>query len=311
MDIAVIGAGAVGGTIGGRLTLAGHRVGLIARGPHLDALRSRGLLLESPGVSVNIPVRAASRVEQLDFTPEIAIVATKTQDFATAISDLDPDIPVACATNGVEAERVALRRRDVVLGILVGMPAQHLQPGVVQVFCEPYGVLDVGCWPSGESELTRRLSEVLSAAGFSSRSRSDISAWKYSKLLTNLGNALQAAAGTEAMDEDLLSAAREEALAVYRAAGISSVPLSALRERMEVLQSGDVAGAVRGGGSTWQSLARRSGRTEADYLSGEIALLGRLYGVPTPVNTRLQRIVEEMARTGAPPGAARSRLFGG
>jgi predicted dinucleotide-binding enzyme len=42
MRYIVIGAGAIGGTIGGRLAQAGHEVVLVARGPHLDALRARG-----------------------------------------------------------------------------------------------------------------------------------------------------------------------------------------------------------------------------------------------------------------------------
>jgi 2-dehydropantoate 2-reductase len=43
--------------------------------------------------------------------------------------------------------------------------------------------------------------------------------------------------------------------------------------------------------------------TEADYLNGEIVLLGRLHGIPTPYNRVLQRIAGEMARTGKRPGS--------
>jgi 2-dehydropantoate 2-reductase len=48
MRYIVIGAGAIGGTIGGRLAQAGHEVVLVARGPHLDTLRARGLKLAAP-----------------------------------------------------------------------------------------------------------------------------------------------------------------------------------------------------------------------------------------------------------------------
>ncbi len=58
---------------------------------------------------------------------------------------------------------------------------------------------------------------------------------------------------------------------------------------------------MRGGGSSWQSLARRAGSIEADYLNGEIALLGRLHGVATPVNAALQEVANELARAGDPP----------
>jgi 2-dehydropantoate 2-reductase len=60
---------------------------------------------------------------------------------------------------------------------------------------------------------------------------------------------------------------------------------------------------MRGGGSSWQSLARGAGRIETDFLNGEVVLLGRLYGVATPVNARLQSLARELAREGAAPAS--------
>ena len=57
------------------------------------------------------------------------------------------------------------------------------------------------------------------------------------------------------------------------------------------------------GGSTWQSLARDAGTAEADFLNGEIVLLGRLHGVLTPVNGLLQTLVQRMAIEHSPPGS--------
>jgi 2-dehydropantoate 2-reductase len=56
------------------------------------------------------------------------------------------------------------------------------------------------------------------------------------------------------------------------------------------------------GGSSWQSLARRAGSIEAEFLNGEIVLLGGLHGVPTPVNALLQRLAVQAALDGSPPG---------
>jgi hypothetical protein len=64
-----------------------------------------------------------------------------------------------------------------------------------------------------------------------------------------------------------------------------------------------VEGVTRVGGSTWQSLARRTGSTESDYLNGEIMLLGRLHGVATPANTALQHLSASMAREGRLPAS--------
>ena len=59
---------------------------------------------------------------------------------------------------------------------------------------------------------------------------------------------------------------------------------------------GKVKGLDRSGGSSWQSIMKGSGDIEADYLNGEIVLLGRLHGVPTPVNRALQRMANDLAR---------------
>jgi 2-dehydropantoate 2-reductase len=64
----------------------------------------------------------------------------------------------------------------------------------------------------------------------------------------------------------------------------------------------EVAGAPRAGGSTWQSLHRGTGRVEADFLNGEIALLARLHGGDAPVNALLQRLADRAAATGRKPG---------
>ena len=61
-------------------------------------------------------------------------------------------------------------------------------------------------------------------------------------------------------------------------------------------------GPPLGGGSSWQSLARGLGSIEADFLNGEIALLGRLHGIETPVNALLQERAREAALLGLPPG---------
>ena len=65
----------------------------------------------------------------------------------------------------------------------------------------------------------------------------------------------------------------------------------------------DIPGHPRTGGSTWQSLMRGLPTTEADFLNGEIVLVGKLHGVPTPCNRMLQKVTNEMARTGKRPGS--------
>ena len=64
----------------------------------------------------------------------------------------------------------------------------------------------------------------------------------------------------------------------------------------------EVAGEPRPGGSTWQSLRRGAGSIETDYLNGEIVLLGRVHGIPTPANETVQALANELSRNGKGPG---------
>ena len=61
-----------------------------------------------------------------------------------------------------------------------------------------------------------------------------------------------------------------------------------------------LAFAVDGPQATWQSLARGHGALETDYLNGEIALLGRLHGVATPVNQAMLALVKLRERFPSP-----------
>ena len=66
--------------------------------------------------------------------------------------------------------------------------------------------------------------------------------------------------------------------------------------RGDRMQPQEIEGRPRTGGSTFQSLARGADSVETDHLNGEVALLGRLHGVPTPVNRALQRLAARAVR---------------
>ena len=119
----------------------------------------------------------------------------------------------------------------------------------------------------------------------------------------NLGNSVQAICGDARGTRDIHAALRTEGQAVFAAAGIdyASAEEDAAR-RGDLLQMRPIDGAQRGGGSTWQSFARGTGSIEVDHLNGEIVLLGRLHGVPTPANALLQRLANEAARDRREPG---------
>jgi 2-dehydropantoate 2-reductase len=315
MRFVILGAGAVGGTIGGRLADSGHDVLLLARGAHAEAMRRDGLRLATPERVIRVRVPVIDRPADLPLRDDdVLILTTKTQHTADLLDALPRrDLPVVCAQNGVENERLALRRCERVYAMVVMLPAAHLEPGHVDAQGTPYsGLLDVGRYVEGVDETATTVAAALSASGFTSEPVERIMRWKYAKLLRNLGNALQALCGLDLDDGslkqvmDLDAQAREEAVACYLAEGIDwASDEEWLARRGKQVEWAPVEGRDRTGGSTWQSLARGAATLEGDYLNGEIVLLGRQHGIATPVNTLLQQEAAALARAGGSPGSVR------
>jgi len=308
MRFIVFGAGAIGGVVGGRLAEHGYDVILIARGAHYDAIRARGLRIESPDRSDTITVTAVDHPARIEWRPgDVVLLAVKTQDAAPALRDLaavaPPEVPVVCLLNGVESERLALRCFANVYAVCVVCPTTHLTPGVVQAWSAPTtGTLDLGRYPTGVDATAEAIAAAFCAATFSAQARPHIMRWKYGKLLSNLGNAVEALCGAAARQSPLAALARREGLACFAAAGIACISDEEDAARRTLLRLRPIAGQKRLGGSSWQSLQRGAHSIESDYLNGEIVLLGRLHGVPTPVNALLQRLANDAARAGRPPG---------
>jgi 2-dehydropantoate 2-reductase len=306
----VLGAGAIGGVIGGRLFEHGHDVVLVARGAHFDALSSGGLRVESPDAVATLPVPVAPDPAAVDFDDgDVVLLATKSQDTLPAVSALAavaaPSTPVICAQNGVENERVVQRWFADVYGICLMCPATHLVPGTVQAHSAPVtGLLDIGRWPTGVDDRAVAVAAALRRSTFESEPRPDIARWKWGKLLLNLGNAVEALCGGAARTGPLAALVRDEAVACLDAAGIPYVGRREDAERRDgLLTVRPIAGVDRPGSSSWQSLARSSGAIETDYLNGEIVRLGRSLAVPVPANELLQRLAAQAARERRPPGA--------
>ncbi len=328
MRFVVYGAGAIGGVIGARLHQGGHDVALIARGRHLAAIQAGGLVLETPLGRETLRLPAAADPAELDIgrPGDVVLLAVKGQDTVGALDALRaaaPDAPraaapdalrapaakpapIVCLQNGVENERLALRRQASVYGAVVMLPAAHLEPGIVRAYgTRLTGIVDVGHYPRGRDELCDQIGAALGASRLLSRPQADIMRLKYAKLVLNLANAVSALCGPGEDAEAITERARAEARAVLDQAGIDfhDPEVDDLRGRWERIGVEPIGGEGPPPSSSWQSLARGAGSMETDYLNGEIVLLGRLHGVPTPVNAALCTLAARQVREGAPPGS--------
>lgn len=309
MRYVIFGAGAIGGGIGGLLHVGGHEVILIARGAHLEAIRREGLYLRTPTLEERLPIPAVGHPSEIAWRgDEVVLLTMKTQDTLAALDALrdaaGSGVPVVCAQNGVENERMAARRFEHVYGMLIQMPATHLEAGEVLVYAhDAAGVLDAGAYPSGVDVTIEATCAALRSSDFAAEPNTAIMRLKYAKLLNNLGNVVQAICGHGVDARGLLRVLRREALDCYRAAGIDCASAEEFNARASLLRAADpITAGPRAGGSTWQSLARGAGSLETDYLNGEITWLGVEHGVPTPANRLVQQLAARALRERLQPG---------
>ncbi|KQY24726.1 2-dehydropantoate 2-reductase [Cellulomonas sp. Root485] len=315
----IIGTGAVGGVIGGLLASAGKDVVLVARGRQLAALRTGGLEVTTATGTVRVHPPTAAGPQDVELRPDdVLVLAVKSQDTTAALTawadrpvagggTAAERLPVVCAQNGVDNERAALRQFATVVAMCVWLPATFLEPGRVSAGGTPVpGVLTVGPAAQGvDPDLVTAYARDLVDAGLRAPATADVMAWKYRKLLSNLANAVEALCGTT-RDEaaaELAGRADAEGRAVLAAAGIDVLDEAVHDAARAGFTMSRLPGLEHTGGSSWQSLVRGTGSIEADHLNGEIVLLGRLHGVPTPVNAVLQRRARQAAATGAEPGS--------
>jgi 2-dehydropantoate 2-reductase len=320
----ILGAGAVGGTLGGRLALAGCEVVLVARGDHLDALREGGLRLRTPDEDVTQQLTAISGPEEVQLdVDDILILATKAHQAndmlhrwtdspvhhgGAAVGTAGEQLPIFVALNGVAGEAFAHRYFRRVYAVCVWMPVVHLAPGEVIIRSTPRsGILHLGRVPSTAKDHDQVLASTatdLAAANFDVPLPDDVMAWKYRKLISNIGNVFQALVARNGDWRSLVASAEAEARRVLDAVGIRYISEA---EEAAARDAGFTMRPVPGvsesiGGSTWQSLQRATGNIETDYLNGEIVMIAHQAGLEAPINQRLATLGRRAAASGAKPG---------
>jgi 2-dehydropantoate 2-reductase len=291
MRIGILGAGGVGGYDGAVLSRAGNEVRLLARGPHLDAIRREGLRVQDPEGEWVARVQATDDPAGLRGV-ELVLITVKSYDL-DAVGPVAADLARHGATvvpflNGVEAaerlEHLGVPRQSL-LGGLTAISAERTGPGRV-VRKSPFNRVVVGELATGPSPRATAIAAMFTAAGFQARASAEmpLDLWRKFAFITTMASCcglsrtsigpLRAAP----LGPALLERATAESVAVGRALGIPF----ATDEVKRVLDQ--VASMPDGMKPSFLLDVERGGPTELDVLGGAVGRLGRQVGVPTPVH---------------------------
>ncbi len=320
MKIGVIGAGAIGGLLAAKLAYAGEDVSVIARGPHLAAIRSDGLILHEDGREIFTQVKASDRIVEMG-EQDLIILGMKAHQVAAIAPDvaaiLAPQTLVLTAQNGIPwwyffkhgGPHDGARLESVDPGgvIAVRLPVEQVVASVVYPAAEIErpGVIrhiegnrfSLGELDGSKSERLMRVSDAFSKAGFKAPIVSDLRAEIWTKLWGNLSfNPISAL--THATLEDICRFAPTRALATQMMREAQAVG-EAFGIRFRIALEKRIEGAEAVGAHKTSMLQDvEMGRAiEADALIGSVIELGRLAGVATPHMDAIYAVVKLLART--------------
>lgn len=328
MRLLVIGAGAIGCLVGGKLALAGEEVTLVGRPRFAETVAAHGLRLQSDGVDTVAPIARAVGSMAAAFAPDaapydLAILTVKSYDTAAALDEFTAAAganlpPVLSLQNGVGNEEAiaAVCGEDRVLAGTLTTPVSVLAPGHIRID-RPSFTLGVSAWsPQSQPGILGTIHTALVRAGFKARSYPHARGMKWTKLLMNMmGNATSAildAPPAQLFQDgrvvDIEIAAWREALAVMAAAGVppvnlGSYPFAWLAPLIRAAPAGllrpilrrQVAGA-RGDKLPSLHIDLHQGKAESEinWLNGAVVTLGARVHVATPVNALLTTTIHRL-----------------
>ncbi|MDA0263443.1 MAG: 2-dehydropantoate 2-reductase [Chloroflexi bacterium] len=295
MRIAVVGAGGVGGCIGGLLTKAGNDVWLIARGEHLKAMQTNGLRLVRPGGEFTVPVNATGDPAEIGLV-DLVLFTVKTMQNRQIITSLRPLVgpktSVLTLQNGVESHE----QLGAVLGSQCVLPGAYWassyikSPGVIVESIEArisFGELD-----DAESLRALDIRKVLRDAGIETELSPDPMEVLWRKFIVLSSAAGMTSAAQTRMSEllkfpdarKMFCDAMAEALIVGLTRGIN-LPDNLVQESLAYMDG------LPDFQNSMHSDYENGRPTELDALSGAVVRLGKQVGVPTPVHRFLYSIL--------------------
>jgi 2-dehydropantoate 2-reductase len=319
LRIAIFGAGAIGGLLGARLAAAGADVSLVARGPHLAAMRDRGLELRADGKTIVTRPRVSDDAASLG-RQDYVFITLKAHSVRPAIPALQPllgpETTVVWGVNGLpwwyfyklegpwQDTRLATvdpqdRQWDGIgperiLGCVVYPAAEVVEPGVVELVEGDRFTLGE---PDGSrSDRVIELSEALIAAGFKAPVRPRIRDEIWIKLWGNLSFNPISALTTATLDVIVND---PEVRTICRAMMVEAQTIAeklGIRFPISVDKRIDGAGAVGAHKTSMLQDLERGRPMEIGALVDAVRELGTITGVPTPTIDIVAGLVRLRAR---------------
>lgn len=317
-SIAIIGAGAIGSTLGALLSRAGQNVTLIGSAAQVGAIRRNGLQVDGALGAFTVRIAAA---QALDFRPELAFLTVKTQDVLSAVQANQAflgDAQLVTFQNGVRSDALvaSVLPPQQLVSAVVNIHANYLTPGKVTLLYP--GPLVIGR-PFGPNDAAVEGIAAILRHAVPTALSDNIRGVHWLKLIVNLNNAFPALTNRTFHAVYAHPGLRQfavrvmlEGVRVAKRAGIrlESLPdtsavlirlIDWLPLRLAALVAAAKARRMESRwpliGSTLQSLQRKR-PTEIDYLNGEVVRLGGKLGVATPLNAALVGMVHQVERSG-------------
>ena len=321
MHVLCFGAGAIGSLVGARLSESGVAVTLLARRDHVAAIRTRGLIIETPRArTVYKNVDSITALDDLTGRrPDLILLTVKAYHTPAALETLRPLLldPAAIVSlqNGVGNEELIAAAVGIprTIAATITISASRPRPGVVRQHTMVGGI---GIAPLDPNRDATDLVGLFHGSGFRALPYHEYRPMKWSKLLLNLfTNATSAILDMPPLavieDPRLFEVERgalREARRVMRALEVRPVGLPGYP--VPLLQA--VLGAPRwlvrplvrrlvrrGRGeqmtSLWRDLHRGRPESEVEVLNGAVAREGARLGVETPINTALTEALRGFA----------------
>jgi 2-dehydropantoate 2-reductase len=317
MEIAVIGAGAIGSVVAGLLTKTGENVLLVGRPAQVKAIRDKGLAINTSNGQETVPVRVA---ERLDRAYDLVIFTVKSQDLEQAYQDNMAYLEhgrVLTTQNGVQGDNLLSTHFEPgnMYSSIVMFGATYMQSGQVVlnfpgdwILGKPYTPLD---------NVIEDIAGILRKA-FPVTVTPFILGMKWLKLFINFNNSIPACLNLSMQETfadldfcRLSILLLNEGLQVVRSAGIEMVSLPSFPverilgiagmpiETAAGIMQKTLTGLSREPlyGSILQSI-KRGKPSEIDFINGEVDLLAASLRMNAPLNRKIVALVHRVENTG-------------